>query len=253
MRLTQVLAILLNFSSELTPPQFRNVALQRQPTPIINPRRTEHFYSRDEVITMFAGNEDALTDFSDLPSYKSQGAETKAQRDRAVAKELKLKSWDPKKLRSFIVCYFCGKRRCIYSPSDADFARGSAALKAKLESLSDRYSCGDLIFGDEDDMSKIIVQKLNLTCESQIEPSYYKNDGRTLKLKPICVHCGESESGAAGSFLLGQEQLRQRNLRVVTNAYPFVSCAFRVARRLSRGRRKINWKHERSRHVQCNE
>ena len=189
---------------------------------------------------MFAGNEDALTDFSDLPSYKSQGAETKAQRDRAVAKELKLKSWDPKKLRSFIVCYFCGKRRCIYSPSDADFARGSAALKAKLESLSDRYSCGDLIFGDEDDMSKIIVQKLNLTCESQIEPSYYKNDGRTLKLKPICVHCGESESGAAGSFLLGQEQLRQRNLTGCYKCLPICIMCLQSGKKVVKGKAKDN-------------
>ncbi len=227
--------------SELkTPPQFRDIALQRQPIPIINPSRKEHFYSRDEAITMFAGKEDALTDFSDLPSYKGKGVESKAQRDRAVVSKLNLKSWDGKKVRSIVICYFCGKRRCIYSPTDAAFATGSAALKAKLESLSDRYSCGDLIFGDDDDMSKIIVQKLNLTCESQIEPSYYKNVGRTLKLKPICVHCGESESGAAGSFLLEQQQLRERNLTGGYKCSPICIMCLQSGKKIIHGRVKDN-------------
>ena len=165
----------------------------------------------------------ALTNFSDLPSYKNEGDKTKAQRDKEVTKELKLKSWDGKKVRSIVVCYHCGKRRCIFSPTDETFAQGSAALKAKLEDVSDRYSCGDLIFDDKDPTSKLIVQRLNLTCESKIEQAYYKNEDRSLKLKRICIHCGEG--GTVGSFLLGQDELRQRNLTGGKECFPIcVEC-----------------------------
>ncbi len=215
-----------NCCCELTTPlQYRDLALQRQPTPILDKTRGEHFFSRNDAIDRFAGNRAALTDFSDLPSHKSTGDTSKAQRDKDVTKELKLKSWDGKKVRAFIACYHCGKRRCIYSPTDATFGRGRQALLAKLESVSDRYSCGDLIFDEDDEMCKLIVQKLNLTCETKIELGYYLNKGRTLKLKPICIHCGESESGTAGSFLLGQEELHERALTGGRKCFPIcVDC-----------------------------
>eukprot|EP00984_Skeletonema_dohrnii_P019673 scaffold9466_cov85-Skeletonema_dohrnii-CCMP3373.AAC.1 len=206
-----------------TPEQFRDLALQRQPTPIMNPKRKKHFYSRREAIGMFSGNDAALTDFSDLPSYKNEGEKTKAQRDQEMTKVLKLKSWDGKKVRSIVSCFHCGKRRCIYSPTDEKYYSGSTALQQELESVSHRYSCGDLIFEDGSEMSKVIVQKLNLTCETQIEKGYYHNEDRSLKLKPICIHCGES--GTAGSFLLGQKELRERNLTGGFKCFPIcVEC-----------------------------
>ena len=57
------------------------------------------------------------------------------------------------------------------------------------------------------------MQKKSRTCESQIEKGYYNNNERRLKLKDICVHCGEM---GAESFLLGLHQLRERNM---TNRY----------------------------------
>ena len=71
-----------------------------------------------EAIEKFSGNKAALTDLSHLPSHKNEGDKSKAQRDQEVTKELKLKSWDGKKVRSFVSCFHCGKRRCIYSPTD---------------------------------------------------------------------------------------------------------------------------------------
>ena len=54
---------------------------------------------------------------------------------------------------------------------------------------------------------------MNLTCESDIENGYYNEDGRALSLQDICVHCGETEdTGSAGTFLLGQNQLEERCL-----------------------------------------
>jgi hypothetical protein len=64
-------------------------------------------------------------------------------------------------------------------------------------------------------MSKLIVQRLNLNCESKIELSYYDSKDRFLKVKPICIHCG-----TPGSFLLGQNELRERNLTKGYNCFP---------------------------------
>eukprot|EP00577_Skeletonema_sp_RCC1716_P024640 CAMPEP_0113400332 /NCGR_PEP_ID=MMETSP0013_2-20120614/16062_1 /TAXON_ID=2843 ORGANISM="Skeletonema costatum, Strain 1716" /NCGR_SAMPLE_ID=MMETSP0013_2 /ASSEMBLY_ACC=CAM_ASM_000158 /LENGTH=122 /DNA_ID=CAMNT_0000285385 /DNA_START=246 /DNA_END=615 /DNA_ORIENTATION=- /assembly_acc=CAM_ASM_000158 len=55
------------------------------------------------------------------------------------------------------------------SPSDAVYIGAITALQQKLESVSDRFSCGDLIFEDDDPLSKAVVQKKNLTCETRIE------------------------------------------------------------------------------------
>ena len=42
-------------------------------------------------------------------------------------------------------------------------------LQQKLESVSDRYFCGDLLFDDSHRLSKVLAQKKNITCESPIE------------------------------------------------------------------------------------
>ena len=83
----------------------------------------------------------------------------------------------------------------------------------KLESVSERYSCGDLLFDNSDPLSKVLVQKTNLTCESDIENGYYNDASRALRLQDVCFHCGETEdTGSAGTFLLGQNQLEERCL-----------------------------------------
>jgi len=144
-------------------------------------------------------------------------------RDKKIEKELKLRSWEPKKVRSFVVCYNCGKRRCIYSPSDAVYIGAITALQQKLESVSDRFSCGDLIFEDDDPLSKAVVQKKNLTCETRIERGYYNHRERALKLRALCVHCGEH--GPTGTFLLDQNELEARCLTGGYKCFPIcVEC-----------------------------
>ena len=96
------------------------------------------------------------------------------------------------------------------------------ALTQKMESVADRYSCGDLLFDDSHHLSKKLVQKQALTCESQIEKSYYNSTSRGLKLKDLCIHCGEM--GGEG-FLLDTDQLKERCLSKGYNCYPIcVSC-----------------------------
>ena len=133
-----------------------------------------------------------------------------SKRDSNISKELKLKSWDSKRIRAIVKCFHFGKRRCIYSPTDAGYTAAVTALQQKLESVSERFSCGDLLFDDGHPLSRVLVQKQNLTCESQIKKGYYDNRERAMKLKPICIHCGEMSSDP--NFLLGQKELESRCL-----------------------------------------
>lgn len=165
-----------------TPDEFRELAMQRQPTPIKDPKREGHFYGRSDALAVLGGNDDCLIDLSDLPSFVvDEKKRDKAKRDREITKELGLKSWDSKRVRCFLVCYNCGKRRCVYSPRDDEYVNAITAMQQKLESVSGRFSCGDLLFPNNHHLSKVIVQKQNLTCESAIEKGYYNNEGRALK------------------------------------------------------------------------
>ena len=129
-----------------------------------------------------------------------------------------LKSWNVKTVRAFLVCYNCGKRRCIYSAKDAQYDIAKTALLQKLESVYGRFSCGDLLFAADHHLSTILVQKQNMTCESRIENAYYNHKERRLKLKNICIHCGES--GSSGSFILTTPELRERNLTDGYDCFP---------------------------------
>ena len=78
------------------------------------------------------------------------------------------------------------------------------------------YCCGDLIFEDSHPLSKILVQRENVSCLTMIEPGYYNVEKRQLKLKDVCVHCGALDSNPS-SYLLTTKELRQK---CVTGGYP---------------------------------
>ncbi|KAL7547981.1 hypothetical protein ACHAWF_011257 [Thalassiosira exigua] len=192
-----------------TPSQFQDLALQKQPLPVEDPMRKGHYYRRGDALKLFSDQPAALTNLSHLPSHmEDQKRKDLKKRDIDIAKDLKLRSYESKKVRAIVKCFHCGKRRCIYSPSDEVYTVAITALQQKLESVSNRYSCGDLLFNDGHHLSRVLVQKQNMTCETQIERGYYNNVGRTMKLKPICIHCGELSSDP--SFLLGQKELEER-------------------------------------------
>mmetsp|Transcript_516 Transcript_516/g.1048 ORF Transcript_516/g.1048 Transcript_516/m.1048 type:complete len:136 (-) Transcript_516:69-476(-) len=108
-------------------------------------------------------------------------------------------------------------------------------MQQKLESVSGRYSCGDLLFDDKHHLSRVLVKKQNITCESPIEKGYYNVEGRALKLKPICIHCGEM---CSTKTLLGQEQLEQRCLTNGFTCYPIcVECLDSGCKILTSGRK----------------
>lgn len=91
------------------------------------------------------------------------------------------------------------------------------ALQQKLESVSSRFSCGDLLFDDSHPLSKVIVQKASLTCAMPIEKGYYNHHERGLKTKDVCYWCG-----ALGSkdFLFGLTELQEKNMTDGYKCFP---------------------------------
>ena len=92
-----------------TPFQYRELAMQRQPTPKLDPLRRGHFLGRKDALAGGNVAAKALTDLTDLPSQKQEGqkadAKLRAKRDERVTKEARLKSWDGKKARCTLTCY----------------------------------------------------------------------------------------------------------------------------------------------------
>ena len=102
----------------------RDLVTQRQrPRPILdntNKNRESHFLRREEALRLVGNTVKAQSDLKDLPSKKTDkkkaDEENKKQKDRdtAINAILKLKSWDAKKVRGIVRCYFCNKS-CVAS------------------------------------------------------------------------------------------------------------------------------------------
>ena len=76
---------------------------------------------------------------------------------------------------------------------------------------------GDLVFDDHHLVSKVLGQRVSLTCESPVEKAYYNDKGRALKLPDICIHCAE---GGSTDFLFGQTELEERGKTGGRQCYP---------------------------------
>ena len=137
-----------------------------------------------------------------------------AKRDKALNAELGLRNFESKKARAFVTCFSCAKRRMVYTKSGAEWRQNKLALQQKLESVGHRYSCGDLLWGDGP-MSKVLVQRQSLTCESRIEAAYYNpktpTSERKLGTRNICVHCGCGGDGS-GDFLWTMKEMMEKNM-----------------------------------------
>ena len=76
----------------------RDLAMQRQPTPIIDPTRKEfHYYRRDDALRLFGSKDKSCVDLTCLPSKNTEkekekeSKSTKSKRDLAVTKKFDLK------------------------------------------------------------------------------------------------------------------------------------------------------------------
>ena len=118
-----------------------------------------------------------------------------------------------------------------------DFKEAKQSLVQRLESVPYIFSCGDLIFEDDEQTGNVIGQRLNLTCHLKIETVYYNVDGRGFKTPDICVHCVAEGST---NFLFYQAQLEEQRARqkVRKNATLSAKSALKLVNRLSRTRRR---------------
>ena len=222
-----------------TPVEHRALATQRQPTPRLDPHRKGHFLRCSDALNKGEAAACTLVDLTDLPSNKGEGdkavAKARAKRDERVAKTARLKSWEGKKLRCVVTCHECGKGRGVYAPTDAAYYGARVALQQKLESVSHRFCCGDLLFDDDHPLSGILCQRQNLTCSSPMEKGYYNCPDRGLKLPDVCYHCG---NGGGKQFVLGTKELRERCLTGGYNCFPIcVNCLDGGKKVVTRGRK----------------
>eukprot|EP00956_Cyclotella_meneghiniana_P025642 scaffold53876_cov80-Cyclotella_meneghiniana.AAC.5 len=227
-----------------SPMSVRALALQRQPAPKLDrtdQNRTGHYLKRSDALRLSDGNEAAACDLSDLPSKvahqeSTEAGKAKTARDAAVTKELVLRSWENRRVRGTVICFHCNKARCLYSVTVEAFLGASGELKRTMESIDYRYSCGDLIFPDGHPTSKIIGQRINLTCESPIEKSYYNVEGRTGFLTtPICIHCGEK---GGSDFLFQQAELESMNKSGGQRCYPICKLCLNAGKKIETYPRK---------------
>ena len=226
-----------------SPPSVRDLALQRQPTPKLDrtdQNRSGHYLKRSDALRLSDGNENAACDLSDLPSKvahqeTSEAGKAKTARDAAVTRELGLRSWENSKVRGTAICFHCNKARCLYSVTVPAFLGASGELKRTMESIGYRYSCGDLIFPDGHPTSKIIAQRINLTCESPIEKSYYDVDGRGFLAAPICIHCGEK---GGSDFLFQQAELESMNKTGGKCCYPICKLCLNAGEKIETYKQK---------------
>ncbi|GBC14058.2 hypothetical protein GLOIN_2v1767477 [Rhizophagus irregularis DAOM 181602=DAOM 197198] len=107
------------------------------------------------------------------------------------------------KIRFYINCEDCRKRRCVYSDKSLNNEEQEDYQQA-LESYS--YSCGAPIFPDDHYLSEVVFVCTRISCDSPIEILYYSS--RKSGNYPICYYCGESESLVAPSQSL-KERFKQ--------------------------------------------
>ena len=87
----------------------------------------------------------------------------------AATMNLNLKIWEAKKVKGILKCFHCNEPRCYFSQQqNAEYEGAVETLWLKKESIYFRYSCDDLVFDDDHLVSKVLGQRVPLTCESPV-------------------------------------------------------------------------------------
>ncbi|CAB5154885.1 unnamed protein product [Rhizophagus irregularis] len=92
------------------------------------------------------------------------------------------------KIRSYINCEDCEKRRCVYSDKSLT-CKEQQDYQQALDSYL--YSCGAPIFPDDHYLKETVFVRTQISCNLPIEILYYSS--RKPGNYPICYYCGESE------------------------------------------------------------
>ena len=93
------------------------------------------------------------------------------------------------KVRGVVECLACDKPRCIFAEKQSTYTQNKVVLTFAVE--NNLYVCGSPIFPEDHPLAGELRIRTSLTCQSPVKRSYYSN--KTLKLPPICAHCGEKD------------------------------------------------------------
>ena len=74
------------------------------------------------------------------------------------------------KVRLFVSCAECGKRRIVYSKTKLSTSESHAVVMVEEELL---YTCGNTLFPPDHALYTHVVVREGINCRSQIETSYY--------------------------------------------------------------------------------
>ncbi|CAB4398618.1 unnamed protein product [Rhizophagus irregularis] len=89
------------------------------------------------------------------------------------------------KIRDYIMCCDCGKRRCVYS----DKALSQDEIQDFKQSLDTYdYSCGAPLFPDDHYLAELLFVRVKISCDTPMEILYYSS--RKSGNSDICYHCG---------------------------------------------------------------
>jgi hypothetical protein len=91
------------------------------------------------------------------------------------------------KVRHFMICAECGKRRVVYARTSLDHAQHRALLRCQDDLM---YICGDTLFA-EGQFKDVLLVREGLNCTAPIETQYYA--GVVQNFPHICFHCGDIE------------------------------------------------------------
>ncbi|CAG8843073.1 12545_t:CDS:2, partial [Gigaspora margarita] len=139
----------------------------------------------------FIKNKDHYKDFDQIYSQPTSERFRPSAMNITVNEEISEKKQGQfinTKIRYTILCEHCGKMRCVYSNVNLT-NNEEIKLQSTLDGLC--YTCGSQLLPDDHELSNQISVRLNLTCDSPIESTYFS--WRSKKID-ICYWCGESEN-----------------------------------------------------------
>ncbi|XP_052761673.1 uncharacterized protein LOC128204302 [Mya arenaria] len=139
------------------------------------PRIPEELFKELYFVPDSTVNANGYTPFDEL-----YGTET----DDSGRPSLTLKPQSTAKVRGFVHCCECGKRRVVYSEKRLCPQEEKSLIRVQEELL---FVCCAVLFpgGQYQD---IIIVKEGQCCSSPIEVTYYA--GKTMVFDQICIHCG---------------------------------------------------------------
>jgi hypothetical protein len=178
----------------------RDLVLQHQPMPILNPSHPGHFYSREEALKLFPKSKNAHVNLKDLPSNQKQREDNQKKKEKAkvdTANGKNVSKWAATSVRSVVKCIDCGKPRCMFSKKKLS-TKQISDLELYVE--YHQFVCGERLFLEDEEehyLKNIVFHRVNITCYDSIEKQFYNpsNGKRQAFVTPItCARCASTRN-----------------------------------------------------------